>query len=58
VKEISQTVYNNGRPIGDVVLTTDGALFDITGKIDIITITDDGVANIYSIKSSKRDFDK
>lgn len=57
---ILDTIYNQGRPIVDLVLESSeaqGGMFNITGHIDIITISEEGVPHIYSIRSSKRDFE-
>jgi len=57
LKSILNTIYNNGDPIVNVILTAENSPYKITSKLDIITVTGDGIANIYSIDSSKREFE-
>lgn len=57
VDKINRIIFNGKTPIAEVFLTTKGnATIPMTGEIDIVAISSEGIPHIYTIKSSKRDF--
>lgn len=55
--KIINTVSNYGEPIVDILITTEpGAMAQIVGHIDIITVDGNGDSHIFSIRSSKENY--
>ena len=59
LRDIIKLVNNHGVPFSDVLMTTEpGVMQHMTGHFDLIVVDRDGTPHVYTIRSSKEDFNR